>query len=121
MDLGYSDIRPAHGNIFQYIQDEGSKLVDLAERAQLTKQSTAELIDQLESIGYVERIPDPHDRRAKLIRTTAQGERLFEDSWRVIAAIESVWTKRVGGGRMRELRSALADMVNDVAPVPTSR
>ena len=43
----------------------------LAERAAITKQSMAELVAHLERHGYVERVPDPTDRRAKLVRSTA--------------------------------------------------
>jgi len=45
----------------------------LAERAHMTKQALAEHVDHLEATGYVERVPDPTDRRAKLVRPTAMG------------------------------------------------
>lgn len=108
VDLGYLDIRPAHGRIFQYIEDEGSNLVELAERAQLTKQSVAELVVQLEAAGYIERVPDPRDKRAKLIRTTERGEKLFVDTWRIIREIEADWTQRLGAAGMESLRVALS-------------
>lgn len=108
VDLGYADLRPAHGRIFQFIDDDGSNLVELAERAQLTKQSVAELVQQLEAAGYLERVPDPRDKRAKLIRTTDRGEKLFVVTWTIISEIEADWTQRLGVAGMDSFRHALS-------------
>ena len=72
-ERGHADVRPAHGAVFQYLDDTGTTVSVLAERAQMTKQAMAELVRHLETHGYVERIPDPDDRRAKLVLPTEQG------------------------------------------------
>src|SRR5919199_3563764 len=72
-EAGFDDIRPAHTAVFQHIRAEGSRLSELAERAQLTKQSMGYLVDYLERHGYVERKPDVTDRRAALICLTPRG------------------------------------------------
>src|SRR4029077_20906621 len=66
-DKGYGVIRPAHGAVFQYLDDDGTTVALLAERAQMTKQAMAELVRYLETHGFVTRVPDPGDRRAKLV------------------------------------------------------
>src|SRR5688572_29302147 len=66
-DRGHSAMRPAHAAVFQYIDDTGTTVSLLAERAQMTKQAMAELVHHLETHGYVVRVRDPHDRRAKLV------------------------------------------------------
>ena len=58
-ERGHADVRPAHGTVFQYLDDTGTTVSVLAERAQMTKQAMAELVRHLETHGYVERIPDP--------------------------------------------------------------
>src|ERR1700747_1273074 len=63
-EAGFGDIRPAHTAVFQHIDADGSRLTDLAERAQITKQSMGYLVDFLEQRGYLERRSDPTDRRA---------------------------------------------------------
>ena len=68
---GYSDIRPGHGCVFGTIEEDGSRLTDLAGRANMTKQSVGEAASDLELRGYVERVPDPEDGRAKIIRLMA--------------------------------------------------
>ena len=74
---GHTEVRLPHGNVFQYLDDEGTRVGVLAERAHMTKQAMAQLVAHLEEHGYVERIPDPADRRAKLVRTTARGRDVF--------------------------------------------
>src|SRR4051794_34120524 len=61
---GYDDIRPAHGCVFGHVEPDGSRLTDLAARAGFTKQTVGEVTSELEEMGYVERVPDPEDRRA---------------------------------------------------------
>ena len=62
--LGFDDVRPAHMAIFQNLGPEGARIGELAERAKLTNQSVGYLVDYLEEHGYVERRPDPANRRA---------------------------------------------------------
>lgn len=52
----------------------GTRVSVLAERAQITKRSMAELVVHLERHGCVERVPNPDHRRAKLVRATRRGE-----------------------------------------------
>src|SRR3954447_12517669 len=71
---GYGDLRPGHGCVFGTISRGGDRLTVLAERANLTKQAVGEVVSELERAGYVERVPDSSDGRAKIIRLTKRGE-----------------------------------------------
>src|SRR4051812_21531812 len=113
-EAGFDEIRPAHTAVFQHIEAGGSRLTDLAERAQITKQSMSYLVDYLEERGYLERHPDPTDRRVALIRLTDRGWDEVRAALAIIAQIEDEWTQRLGVTRMRQLREALAD----VRPAP---
>ena len=117
---GHPAIRPAHGgNVFAHLDAEGSRLNDLAARAQIAPQSMSYLVDYLEAHGYVERVPDLSDRRAKLIRRTALGweiERLGEGA---IERIEGEARRRLGVEEMRTLRRLLRQLtavLEDLAP-----
>src|SRR5690348_10285241 len=70
----FSDIRLVHGCVFRHMKERGLRLTEIAERGNMTKQSAGEVVDDLVARGYVERIPDPDDRRAKIIRLTERGE-----------------------------------------------
>jgi len=107
---GFDDLRPAHTVVFQHIEADGSRLTDLADRAQITKQSMGYLVDYLEERGYVERRADPTDRRATLIVLTERGWDQVRAALAIIASIEKEWTRRLGKRRMEELRSALTEL-----------
>jgi len=107
---GFDDFSPAQARVFQRIAPGGSRLTDLAAQASITKQSAGFLVDQLERTGYVERVPDPGDRRARLVRVAERGVRCVELSRRFVAQVEAEWTEHLGERRMAQLRSSLADL-----------
>jgi DNA-binding MarR family transcriptional regulator len=109
-ERGHPEIRPPHGNVMQFLDDDGTRVSVLAERAQMAKQSMAELVAHLERLGYVERVPDPSDRRAKLVRATRQGKQLYAIAREVVAEIEAEWTRRLGKAKMRQLRELLEEL-----------
>ena len=109
-EAGFDDLRPAHTAVFQHIEAAGSRLTDLAERAQITKQSMGYLIDHLEQCGYLERRPDPSDRRAALISLTDRGWEQVRAARRIIAAVEEEWAAELGQSRMQQLRELLGDL-----------
>ena len=107
---GFDDFTPAQARVFQRIASDGSRLTDLAAQAGITKQSAGFLVDQLERAGYVERVPDPQDGRARLVRVAERGRRSVEASRRIVAEVEAEWTAHLGAGRMAELRGLLTDL-----------
>ena len=82
----------------------------LAERAQITKQAMAQLVAHLEGHGYVERVPDPSDRRAKLVRTTARGREVFGVVREFLAAVDARLAARLGEAKVRRLRALLQEL-----------
>ncbi len=110
-EAGFGDIRPAHFTVFQHLPPEGIRLTALAEAALLTKQSMGYLVDDLEASGYIERVPDPADRRAKVLRLTARG-RAVEDTVReVIRQIEASWAARLGQDEYQQLVRLLRALI----------
>ena len=103
----FSDIRITHGCVFGNIDPEGTRLTDLAERAFMTKQSVGEVVSDLEQRGYVERVPDPSDGRAKIIRLTERGQEAMAIGRDLIAEVEQEWAERYGAERIAALRDAL--------------
>jgi DNA-binding MarR family transcriptional regulator len=107
---GFDDIRPAHTAVFQHIEAGGSRLTDLADRAQITKQSMGYLVDYLERRGYLERKPDPHDRRAALICLTERGWAQVRAALAIISELEEEWARALGKRRMQQLRRLLTEL-----------
>jgi DNA-binding MarR family transcriptional regulator len=111
-ERGHPAVRTPHGNVFGFLDDEGTPVSELARRAQMTKQSMAELVAHLERHGYVERVADPADRRARLVRATARGHEVYAVAREAIADLEREWTALLGAAKMRSLR-ALLEELND--------
>ncbi len=112
----YSDIRPTHGCVFRFVQGEGLRLTDIAERAKLTKQSVGEIVDDLVDRAYAKRIPDPDDRRAKLICLTERGEAAQAHGRKLFAKVEKRWAERYGAERIAALRELLEEIATAEAP-----
>lgn len=109
--VGYADVHPSHAVVFQLLRAEGSRVTDLAERAQLSKQYVGRLVAELETLGYLERVPDPTDGRAKLVRLSARGQAITRVAEAVIADIEADWARRLGEARYAQLRHRLIDLI----------
>jgi DNA-binding MarR family transcriptional regulator len=107
---GFDDFSPAQARVFARIAPDGSRLTDLAAQTGIAKQSAGFLVDQLERAGYVERVPDPADGRARLVRIAERGARSVEASRAIVAAVEAEWTAHLGVRRMAELRRILTDL-----------
>jgi DNA-binding MarR family transcriptional regulator len=98
-ERGYPDLRPGHAALFLSVdRRSGSRITDLAEHNRLTKQAMMSMVDDLEERGYVRRVPDPSDSRAKLVRLTAHGRRAAAECRRAIQALE-LRTRRALGDR----------------------
>lgn len=106
---GY-DISLAQARLFQRLDRDGSRLTDLAHAAQVSKQAAGFLVDELERGGYVERGPDPHDRRARLIQITPRGRAVVAVALVEQRRIEADWETRLGADRIADLRVALEDL-----------
>ena len=97
----------AQARVFQRVDADGSRLTDLAAAAQVTKQTAGFLVDQLVAGGYVERVPDPTDARARLVRITAHGYAAIAVARAVQDEIEGKWRDHLGAAELERLRRSL--------------
>lgn len=120
-EQGFEGIRYVHGSVFRYIDAEGSRLTTLAERAGLTKQAIGELVGELEDRGYLARVVDETDRRAKIIRLTDQGRMAQAAATRIFADVEQRWSRLLGRDQVTMLRHALEQIIAlEAASTPTA-
>jgi DNA-binding MarR family transcriptional regulator len=105
-DAGHGDLTSAQIRLLRLIDPHGSRLTQLAAAAQVTKQTAGVVVNQLEHAGYVDRVPDPADARARLIRRTERAAGVIPVSTQVIADVEA----RLGAERMAWLRDALTGL-----------
>ncbi|MGN9786261.1 MarR family winged helix-turn-helix transcriptional regulator [Nonomuraea sp. ZG12] len=95
-EQGHPELRPRHGAVLAYLDEQGSRATDLAAQSGQHKQVIGTLVDELVALGYVERQPDPADRRAKLVVPTAKGLDEMARSDAIVAAIEERHARAVG-------------------------
>src|SRR5829696_340070 len=104
--------KPSHSAVFAQITPAGSRLTELARGANMTPQAMGELVDELESLGYVIRQPDPRDRRAKLIVLTRKGKACVEAGRATIENLEDEITRRLGQRGHQQLRRMLQKLLD---------
>jgi DNA-binding MarR family transcriptional regulator len=107
---GFGDITVAQARIVAQVDADGTRLTELAARARITKQTASFLVDQVERAGYVERVPDPGDRRARLVRLTDRGRRVSAFAGSVADRVQQEWAEHLGPEAMRNLRQAVTSL-----------
>jgi DNA-binding MarR family transcriptional regulator len=110
-EAGFGDLHPRHGAVLAYLDEDGVRATELARLSGRHKQIIGRIVDELEDLGYVERRPDPADRRAKLILPTERGLEQVRLGDEVIAEIEARHAQRVGGRTYAEFRDVLRGVV----------
>ncbi|MDV3124508.1 MarR family winged helix-turn-helix transcriptional regulator [Mycobacterium sp. 21AC1] len=108
--LGHTGLRPAHARLMVFLSWEGSRISDIARAQDVSKNAIGQLVDELEKLGYVERVADPQDRRAKVVRYTRQGVDMMADAAAVGERLDAEIADIIGARRLGQLRSALADI-----------
>ncbi|MDX8048660.1 MarR family transcriptional regulator [Lentzea sp. BCCO 10_0798] len=109
-DMGFDDLKHRHGAVLAYLDPGGVRATDLAHLSGQHKQIVGTLIDELEALGYVERRPDPSDRRAKLICPTERGLAQMRAADQIMAAMQDRHAERVGKGEYTRFKRVLVDI-----------
>jgi DNA-binding MarR family transcriptional regulator len=107
------DVRMTHSAVLANIDiATGTRATVLAERASVSKQAITELIDDLQNRGYVRRVADPADGRAKLIQLTRKGHKLMDAAYEVIREIETALLKETGERDVETARNVLRALID---------
>jgi DNA-binding MarR family transcriptional regulator len=107
---GVTDITVAQARVAARIGPDGTRVSELAAQARVTKQSAAFLVEQLEAAGYVERVPDPADGRARLVRLTARADKVVSAANTEVERVLAEWAEHVGADRLGQLYEVLRDL-----------
>jgi DNA-binding MarR family transcriptional regulator len=101
-----------HTQVFDHLDPDGTRLTVLAERAQMSHQSMGELVGELVELGYLERVRDPADGRARLLRATPAGLRHIGGAVEHLVGIRERWQRELGGLAVDEVLHALRILTN---------
>ena len=107
---GITDITLAQARVAARIGPNGTRVSELAEQARVTKQSAAFLVEQLEAAGYVERVPDPTDGRARLVRLTSRAAPVVDAAGAEVQRVLAEWADQVGEKRLAQMHETLRDL-----------
>jgi DNA-binding MarR family transcriptional regulator len=113
-EAGFDDIRPAAANVFPFVRPEGITLSELAELARVRKQTMAQAVDQLERTGYVERRPNPRDRRSRLVFLTKRGASVPPVTHAAAERVEEHWAQLMGTSELESLRASLLSLLAEL-------
>lgn len=116
--LGHSKLRPAHARFMVFLGWEGSRITDIAKAMDVTKNAVGQLVSEMEDLGYVERVPDSADGRAKIVRYTKKGRALIADAAAIAKRLDGEIEAVIGARRLTELRSTLADICHHLGLGP---
>lgn len=106
-ELGFTDLRLVHFSLTRCMDEDGTRLTEIAERAGMHKQAVGQLVKECESTGYVERRPDPLDGRAQLICFTKRGNELILAMGDIHKQAEAEFREIIGEDDMGPFKNAL--------------
>jgi len=113
-ERGFSDIHPAAANVFPFVPPEGITVSELADLARVRKQTMAQAVDQLERTGYVERRPNPRDRRSRLVFLTDRGAAVPPVTHAAAERVEQRWAELTSPEELEALRAALLRLLTSL-------
>ena len=113
-EAGFGDIRPAHSNVFPFVPPDGISISGLAELARVRKQTMAEAVEQLERMGYVERRPNPLDRRSRLVFLTDRGFSVRPVTHATAERVEKQWAELSSPDELEALRASLLHLLTEL-------
>lgn len=110
-EAGFGDIRPPHANVFTFMPSQGIQVSELTKLARVRKQTMAQAVEELETLGYVERRPDPNDRRARLVFLTERGKKVRPIAVAAGKRADAQWVKLTSNQTIEHLRTSLTEVL----------
>lgn len=113
--LGYGELRPVHGMVFQALHGGGATSSELAERLGVTKQASGQIVDFLEEHGYVRREPHPEGGRRKLVVLTDKARHHLAVAGRVLYSLEVELASQLDPEALTSMRRELTRLIREFA------
>lgn len=104
---GHDWMTQAQGSVVGHLRNAGVPQGRLAGLLGISKQAVQQHVDDLVALGVVERVPDPDDARARLVRLTEKGAAALADSNAIKLDIEARYRARLGSDAFAALERAL--------------
>ena len=102
-------------NCFRYPTLDWRRPTEIADQLQISKQSVHELLTHVERQGYITRVPDPTDGRARIVRLTDRGRALEKTINQLARASEQHIAELLGERRFAQLRFTLEELASKLS------
>ena len=112
-EQGFDDQGRSDGFVFRTLGAGPATISALADRLDITKQGAAQIVDDMERRGYVERHPDPTDGRARLIHLTTRGQAALAAARKFHQSYERKLRKTHGDAAIDAVRAVLTSMAGE--------
>jgi DNA-binding MarR family transcriptional regulator len=111
LDYGHQGLSLYHTALISNLDVEGTRITTLADRAGMTKQAMGQVVAELEARGYIQREPDPEDKRAVLIKFTDLGWQFLRDAYEIKKEIEAEYEAILGADGMATLKNLMNQLL----------
>ena len=118
--LGVRGLTAAHARVIPFVPPEGVSVQALATKANVRKQTMAQAVEELEKMGYVDRRPDPGDRRARRVFLTPRGKKIPTVAVTAGRDVEARWAQLTSPRRIETLRRSLHALLTELQLLDTS-
>ena len=109
---GMAGLRPMHALLLIPLLGGGRHASSIATDLGVTRQAVAQVVTTLERDGYVQRVTDPGDARAKLVCLTPRGRAALRAMHASARTLEEAWRERLGDERLAEFRETLLTLLS---------
>ena len=109
---GVLGLRASFGGVLTNLATRPHRLSELAEINRTRPQSMVKIINELESLSYVERVDDPSDSRAKLVRLTNTGRDMLNIARDTSNDIYDLYAGIVGEERLRNMLNTMTGLIH---------
>lgn len=111
-ERGFAGIRLVHIALIRNVDENGTRITDIARRAGMTKQATGQLVAEFVEFGYIRLVNDPTDGRVKIARYTAKGKKLLVSIVASIKHTEDAVSAAIGVKQLENLKRVLGRLLS---------
>jgi DNA-binding MarR family transcriptional regulator len=110
-EVGCDDV-PGNGiYVIGAVANDGTPLSEIISHLGVSKQAGGQLVDTLVLRGFLDRTPDPDDRRRMTVALTERGQLAAETTRSAVAAVDAELVARAGPDVIDQLRAALGTVI----------
>ncbi|MFB8003580.1 MarR family winged helix-turn-helix transcriptional regulator [Nocardia sp. NPDC056000] len=118
---GHEVLGASYGYVLRTLAESALTASQLGEHLGITAQGAAKVVDEMVRHGYVERHPDPTDKRAKLLHLSDRGRDMLDTVRAFHADYERRLIARAGADQIASVRAVLGEIISTATDPAATR